>query len=327
MKMLRNAGWILAGCLTLASLRAAGPEFEVASIKPSPELTPELVRSGRLHVGMTIEHGKVDIGGLPLAAILQAAFRVGEGQLTGPDWMNSQRFDILAKMPDGATEDQVPEMLQALFADRFKLAIHRETKDQPAYALVIAKGGIKAKEVPADAEVPSLLPADDKSGAPLPTQVAPLGGKLIRITRTPDGGGVISGPKSAGIKIMPQQGGRGMHLESPKITCAELATLLTELVNRQVVDMTETKSSYQISVDIAFEDNIDDAQAQAKAQAQAQGRGGAAPGQASTPAGSANPMGSAVVAAVQKIGLRLDSRKLPTEMIIVDHLEKTPSEN
>ncbi len=319
MKMLNTAGLILAGCLALAPLRAAGPEFEVASIKPSPEITAELVRSGRLRMGMTIEHGRVDISGIPLGAILQAAFRVGQAQISGPDWMNSARFDIAAKMPEGAAEDQVPEMLQALFADRFKLTVHRETKDQPAYALVVAKGGIKAKEIPVDAEVPSLIPAGDKSGAPLQTQVAPLGGKLIRITRTSDGGGVISGLKSAGIKIMPQQDGRGMHLESPKITCAELATLLTELVNRQVVDMTETKSSYQISLDIALEDIV--------AQAQAQARDGAAAGQASTPTGSANPIGDAIVAAVQKIGLRLDSRKVPTEMIIVDHLEKTPSEN
>jgi uncharacterized protein (TIGR03435 family) len=110
-----------------------------------------------------------------------------------------------------------------------------------------------------------------------------------------------------------------MHLESPKITCAELATMLTEFAGRQVVDMTETKGSYQISLDITFEDLI--------AEVQAQARTGGAPGQASTPAGSANPMGDAMVAAVQKIGLRLDSRKVPTEMIIVDHLEKTPSEN
>jgi uncharacterized protein (TIGR03435 family) len=212
-------------------------------------------------------------------------------------------------------------MLQALLADRFKLTVHREIKDQPGYALVVAKGGIKAKEVPADAEVPSLIPDDsaqDKSGAGQ-TEVVPFGGKLIRITGTPVGGGLITAANGAGIKIVRQQGGRGMHLESPKITFAELATLLTELVGRQVVDMTETKSSYQISVDISFEDIFDDTKAQ--------GRDGAGAAQASTPEGSANPMAGAIIAAVQKMGLRLDSRKLPTQMIIVDHLEKTPSEN
>jgi len=313
--MLKNAGYILAGCLTLASLRAAIPEFELAAIKPSPEITPDLIRSGKLRMGMTIEHGRVDISGMPLEAILEAAFRTRH--ITAPDSVKSGRFDIVAKMPEGATEDQIPEMLQALLADRFKLTVHRETKDQPAYALVVAKGGIKAKEVPADAEVPSLIPADlaqDKSGAPLQTQVAPLGGSLVRLTRTPDGGGVISGPKLPAIRI---KAGRGLQLESPKITCAELATLLTELVGRQVVDMTETKSSYEISVDIAMEDIRGDVRP----------RAGEAAGQASTPSGSANPMADALVAAVQKIGLRLDSRKIPTEMIIVDHLEKTPTEN
>jgi uncharacterized protein (TIGR03435 family) len=95
--MLTKAGLILAGCLAVAPLWAAGLEFEVASVKPSPE--------GSGHFGMSIEHGKVDIGGLPLAWILQAAFGVGEGQITGPDWMYSARFDILAKITDGSTED------------------------------------------------------------------------------------------------------------------------------------------------------------------------------------------------------------------------------
>lgn len=57
--------------------------------------------------------------------------------------MTTERFNILAKMPEGATKDQVPRMLRALLAERFKLAIHEENREHPAYALVIGKNGPK----------------------------------------------------------------------------------------------------------------------------------------------------------------------------------------
>ncbi len=308
---LKNAGYVLAGFLTLAPLRAAGSEFEVATIKPAPEITMEMARSGKIHLGMNVDHQRVDIGGIPLGALIQTAFRVRQSRVTGPDWLNSQRFDILAKIPEDTTEDQVPEMLQALLADRFKLAVHRATKDQPAYMLVVTKGGIKAKEVQPDAEVASLLPASNDSAAPPQTQVATMGGSMIRFTRTPDGGGVISGPEIPQVRLVPS--GRGLHLESPNITCTELAALLTGMLDQQVIDMTETSSSYQISIDVALEDL-----------AGAQASPGAAPGEAPMPATpSSNPMGSAVVAAVKQLGLRLESRKVPTEQSLL-YLNLTP---
>ncbi|HEY4363613.1 MAG TPA: TIGR03435 family protein [Bryobacteraceae bacterium] len=317
MKLSRNARWIFTAALSLAPLRAAGPQFEVASVRVAPEPTVELARAGKLHQGMTIDRGRVDIGGTSLNDLLQLAFRVRRGQITGPAWMTSTRFDIVAKIPEGATEEQVPEMLQALLADRFNLTVHRETKDQPGYALTVAKGGIKATEVSADAAVPSLLPPPDPSAAPLLTQTAPAGGSIIHMTRTPDGGGVVSGPNFPTVRLLPQVqhgglGAPGLHLEAPKINCAQLATLLTSIVEQQVVDMTQSKSFFQLSLDLSLED------------AMAELRSNAAGGQPPPPQ---NPMEQALVAAVQKLGLKLDARKLPTQMIVVDHLEKTPSEN
>ena len=64
----------------------------------------------------------------------------------------------MAKLPEGANKDQVPEMMQALLADRFKLTIHRDTKDHAIYALIVAKGGPKLKESPPDVEVPEDAP-------------------------------------------------------------------------------------------------------------------------------------------------------------------------
>jgi uncharacterized protein (TIGR03435 family) len=85
--------------------------------------------------------------------------------------MSGEMFDIQAKLPPGASEDQVPEMLQALLADRFKLTIHREHKDQTVLALVVAKAGLKVKEAVPDAETPA-PPASADPNAPPPRRPA-----------------------------------------------------------------------------------------------------------------------------------------------------------
>ncbi len=102
--------------------RGAGPAFEVASVKPAAPLDRSQMLSGQMHVGMKIDAARVDIGGMSLADLIRVAYRVKPYQVSGPDWMAPERFDVLAKMPEGATREQVPEMLQALLAERFKLA-------------------------------------------------------------------------------------------------------------------------------------------------------------------------------------------------------------
>ena len=76
--------------------------------------------------------------------------------------MKTERFDILAKMPEGATKEQVPEMLQSLLAERFGLTFHKEMREQPVYAPVVAKGGPKLKESSTEEE--PAPKADEKGG-------------------------------------------------------------------------------------------------------------------------------------------------------------------
>jgi uncharacterized protein (TIGR03435 family) len=117
------------------------------------------------------------------------------------------------------------------------------------------------------------------------------------------------------------QGTNGsMRLEAPSATFEGLAGLLTELVRQPVVDMTGLKGRYQLVLEMSPNDIANEAQARAS-QAQAGGRGGADAPIASDPTG--NPFFNAV----QKLGLKLESRKLPIDTIVVDHLEKTPTEN
>lgn len=80
---------------------------------------------------------RVNIRYMSLYNLVLAAYRIRPNQLSGPEWMKSQRFDIIAKLPEAASKDQVPGMLQALLSERFKLAIHRDLREQPVFALVV----------------------------------------------------------------------------------------------------------------------------------------------------------------------------------------------
>jgi uncharacterized protein (TIGR03435 family) len=120
-----------------------------------------------------------------------------------------------------------------------------------------------------------------------------------------------------------------MHLEAAKITMAGLAELLTNLVDRPVLDMTEMKGAYQVTLDLSMQDLM--AAAQASGAMAGRGFGGAfgggAPGANVTVPTASDPSGGAIFSAVQKLGLKLDARKASVETIVVDHLEKTPTEN
>jgi uncharacterized protein (TIGR03435 family) len=69
-----------------------------------------------------------------------------EQQISGPAWIDSERYDIAVKIPPGTTKKQFQQMLQTLLADRFKLVVHHETKQFPVYELVVGKDGPKLKE-------------------------------------------------------------------------------------------------------------------------------------------------------------------------------------
>ncbi len=103
---------------------------------------------------LNVVGSRVDIRFMSLYNLVVTAYRIKPHQLSGPDWMRSQRFDIAAKIPDGVSKDQVPEMLQALLAERFKLSIHRDSKDQSVFALVVGRNGSKLQRSAPQADAP-----------------------------------------------------------------------------------------------------------------------------------------------------------------------------
>jgi len=289
--------------------------FEVASIKPSQEITPALgkaiVASGKLHVGMSIDAARVDIGFMSLADLIPIAFGVKSYQVSGPEWMKVQRFDILAKMPDGATKEQVPEMLKGLLQERFNLKVHRENRDFPVYGLVVGKGGSKLKETPPETDTPT---SDAPQGG------ITFGDNPVRINAGRGSATIFSGANRT-TKIMPGPDGQ-MRLEMSKMSMPAFAEMLTRLLDRPVIDMSELKGNYQIVLDLSMDTLMNVARASGVGIPAFGARG-----EPTRPADASDPSGGSIFASVQQLGLKLDPRKAPVEFIVVDQLEKMPTEN
>jgi uncharacterized protein (TIGR03435 family) len=311
----------MAGVTLFGQDQAAVPAFEVASIKPAAPFDPALMMAGKAHIGLKIDEARVDIGNLSLSNLLCLAYRVKPYQISAPDWINTQRFDVLAKLPEGASKDQMPEMLQALLGERFKLTLHREDKEHAVYALVVGKNGPKMKEAPPDTNAPG----PDGPAPPGP------GAGLGQMSRNSDGKGVtIAGSPMGAIRTSMGQDGN-LHLEISKATMAMFADMLTNFVDRPVVDMTELKGTYQVALDLS----LDDMRNSARAAGLTMGAAGMPPlppggdaGRGAPIAGAgSDPASSAIFSNVQKLGLKLEPRKTPVETLVIDHAEKMPTEN
>ncbi len=382
---MRKAGrvWSAAGCVALGALmvgaqNAPKPEFEVAAIRAATYPTPDTFRNGQFKAGMRIDGASLDFEFVSLADLLPYAYRVKNYQVAGPEWMRETRWDVIAKLPAGAPEDQAPEMMQALLADRFKLAVHHEKRDQPVYELVVAKGGPKM-EVSTDdgkaaAPPASAAPADGngRGGGPGffigggPLGGGPFGiggGSQVTITQGGPGGrggATISGGANGTTQITPS-GNCGMHLEFSKMTMQGLADTLSPFLDKPVLNGTGLTGAYKASLNLPLEVMFAMMQNQIRSAGLpppgqfgpggGPGGGGPPPGGPGGPggrgpdggpmagmlagcadpaalfAGGADVSNAALFQAVQQLGLRLEAKKAPFDTIVVDHLEKNPTEN
>ncbi len=298
--------------LLIAAVAAGGfaQSFEVATVKPAQLPTPQQIVSGKAHIGMNVD-ARVDIGAMSLADLIRIAYKIKSYQISGPDWIKTERFDVLGKIPEGVSKDKVPEMLQALLAERFGLKFHRQPEEHSIYALVVAKGGPKLKESPPEEAPPAA--AGEKSGMTIGTEKGPVNLQV-------DGSkGVVIRGGAAGTMRMTMVDGK-MHMESSRLPMDALAEMLSRFVDRPVVDMTELKGNYQVALDLSMEDlrNI----------ARSQGVNmpiGPVPGERT--GDPADPEGGSIFQAVRQLGLKLEARKAPLDTLIIDHIEKTPTEN
>jgi len=144
---------VLVGAAAAQAQDSRKPEFEVASVRPS---SPDAALDSYVPTLNVAPGTTLRFANRQLKELIMIAYGVGGRQLTGPGWLidppgqaagDVPRFDIVAKVPSDASRDQIPAMLQNLLADRFKLKVHRESKEIVIYALSQAKGGVKIKPV------------------------------------------------------------------------------------------------------------------------------------------------------------------------------------
>jgi uncharacterized protein (TIGR03435 family) len=226
---------------------APAPAFEVATVKPAPPPGPNGINSS-----MNVSPGRLTCTNVTLKKLIVRGYSLKDYQVTGPDWINTELYSILASMPADTTGDDLLEMVQGLLTERFQMVTHREMKEMPVYELVVGKAGSKLKAVEYGRGSTSLSP-----------------GKLV---------------------------GQGIPVRN-------LVEQLSRLLNRPVLDKTGLTGAFDFSLEFAPE-----------------GKGADAAGDL--------PVSPSLFTAVQEqLGLKLESRKAPVEILVVDKAERVPLGN
>jgi uncharacterized protein (TIGR03435 family) len=228
--------------------------FDVASVKPN--------QSQDGHTSVSVDGGSLRMSAVTLNLVISRAYDVTIPQVSGPDWLATEKYDITAKGAPGTPESQLPAMLQSLLADRFGLAIHRETRDTAVYELVVAKNG------------PKLSQFEDSHGK--------------------------------GDSMSSQAG----HLTATGVTMERFAKFLAtprSALDRPVVDKTGLAGVY------SFELNWSPDRPRAEAT------------RAELPRADAPP--PLLIALQEQLGLKLEARKAPLELLVIDHANRVPTEN
>jgi uncharacterized protein (TIGR03435 family) len=126
--------------LVLSLARAQSPAFEVVSIKPYTEGTPIQYSGCRGGPGSG-DPGRIRCEYVTLKALLQRAYKLRPSEIFGPSWLDSAHFNIEAKLPVGATVEQMPAMFTRLLSERFHVETHREARRVAVYSLTVARSG------------------------------------------------------------------------------------------------------------------------------------------------------------------------------------------
>lgn len=260
------------------------PAFEVASVRPN--------KSGDGMVRLGIEPGgRFTATNVPLRLLIRNAYQVQDFQLVdAPDWIRSERFDIVAKAeadvppgPIGGPPGPMQLMLQSLLAERFKLVLHTEQRELPIYALVLARsdGRLGSQLRPSTVDCVELIKAARGRGGP-PPPLAPGERPMC------------------GMRIGPGQlGGGAIPLDT-------FSGLLSQFVQRVVVDRTGLSGSFDI--DLSWTpDQLP--------------QGGPPPG--APPLPPIDPNGPSIFTAVQEqLGLKLESTRGPVDVLVIDGVQR-----
>lgn len=298
---------------TLAQSAAKRPEFEVASVKVADNAIIPGVSFHMTGGPGTSDPGRITYTQIGLIQLLMKAWGVEDYRIDGPAWLKATArerdwYNITATMSPGTTKQQFQLMLQNLLVERFQIQLHHETRSFPGYELVVAPGGPKLRE-PANPDAP-----DPDRG---PT------GKL----------------GDDGFLVLPKGHGKGVQMSSNSVyakfqncTIAELIDpylrsfiqLSTGAETNHIVDRTGLTGKYDYS--LKFDNHGLDSAAVVAPGMRAASSGSSASelSSASEPSGLPNLFN----AMEKQLGLKLvKSKGIPLDTVVIDHIEKTPTEN
>lgn len=221
-------GLVCCGC---AVAQASGPQFEVASIKPSLSgASPDIVR--KQSGPGSDDPGRILFRNYALRELITEAYQVPSIQLVGPAWMMSVNilekgniFDLEAKFPAGTTKEQYHQMLQQLLADRFALSVHREKREGPVYQLVVNRN--QAKVTPSPALPPGIQ-------IPVSAQLGPKG---------EDGFATMPAAHS-GFLVTVSADSERVRNKFMRTTMSELAIWIWQRIRKPVIDETQLRGPY-----------------------------------------------------------------------------------
>lgn len=217
-----------------------------------------------------------------MSSLLEIAYGNSSYQLSGPGWIDNERFTVTAKLPEGATKEQLKLMMRNLLIERFRLAAHFEKKEVTGYQLVVAKGGPKLAASPGD---PSQN--DDSTKPPAP----------FRMTLDKEGYPELPAGRHYSMAIANDRARWRFADESLE----HFAEVLGDQIHQPIINATGLTGKYDFVVSWS-----------------------SAAMQPSVPADS----GPNIFAAIQEqLGLKLESKKLPVDSVVIDHIARTPSEN
>jgi uncharacterized protein (TIGR03435 family) len=291
-------------------------QFEVASVRPSgpvPPGTPQ-IPGGRIVGGPgTNDPENIRYERLPFQQLIMAAYGVQRDQIKGPGWATTEdfseaaRFDISAKVPPGTTKEQASAMLQNLLAERFLLSLHHETVQSSGYALILAKGGSKLKETRG--------PVNESERT-----VAGAGGRVNLGTE-----------KDGFPQLFPRMNMGGIfrdgvvRIRFRDYPLFDLTQQLSVALAAHLIDRTSLAGKYDFTLEFTPPENgflvaIAAITTLSPGQTAPLNKNGPNPGQQ-----DAVPIISSAME--KQLGLKLEATKIPVDTLVIDHVEKTPTEN
>jgi uncharacterized protein (TIGR03435 family) len=298
-----NLSTVRAGLLVVASCLLYGQtadtllSFDAASVKLAASLGPgggdgKTIRrkTGRDSTGGgpgTDDPGRIHYPRVTLKNLMTNAWDVKNYQVAGPGWLDTEWFAVDAIMPPETTKEQFRVMLQNLLVERFRMTIHRETKELPIYALLVASNGPKMNgSSPAIIKGPNDVPLS------------------LSDRKTIVHAMIMPGPPPPGYRWIGWQA-----------TMSDLAKDLADELHRPVADATALKAKYNFTLNFSRE---------AMSSPPPPGGGTAEALAASASQGESLPD---IFSALQSIGLKLEQKKGPVAVIVIDHVERTPTGN